>query len=130
MRLQRAPQYEVRDTSGRVVARADLRIDGTSRLPEYDGGVHRELRQHHSDLRRDKTLARLNLERYGYTLAEIVNGPGQLLRDAEEACGLEHDPRRMRRWLAEARRSTLLPQGRRRFEQRLRRYDNCRTRTR
>ncbi len=122
------PQYEVRDASGRVVARADLRIDETNRLAEYDGADHRSAHRHRDDLRREKVLARLGKERYGYTNTEILHQPGRVLRDAEEACGLPHDPRRMRRWLAEVRRSTLMPQGRSRLGRRLRRYDNCRTR--
>ena len=122
------PQYKVQDSQGRVVARSDLRIDGTTRLPEYDGGEHRRRDRHHDDLRREKTLARLGMDRYGYTADEILLTSDRLLRDAEEACGLSHEPRRLRRWLVEARRSSLLPEGWRLLHERLRRFDNCRTR--
>jgi len=122
------PQFKVRDVHGEVVARADLRIDGTTRLPEYDGADHRDRDRHHSDLRREKTLSRLGMDRYGYTAPEILFRPTVLLRDAEHACGLTHDPTRLRRWLVEVRRSSLLPPGRARLDERLLRYTNCRTR--
>lgn len=123
------PQFKVHDAHGAVVARADLRIDGTYRLPEYDGAHHRDRDRHRSDLRREKTLSRLGMDRYGYTAAEILSSPTVLLRDAEQASGLMHDPRRLRRWLVEVRRSSLLTSGRARLDHRLLRYSNCRTRT-
>jgi len=36
------PQQEIFDERGRFIARADLRIDGTRRIYEYDGARHRE----------------------------------------------------------------------------------------
>lgn len=119
------PQYEVRDTAGQVVARADLRIDGTNRLPEYDGAEHHNRDRHRRDLRREKALSRLQLERYGYTADEILRTPTRLLLDAERACGLPHDPRRLRPWLAQLRQASLSSRGRRRLHERLGRYANC-----
>ncbi len=121
------PQHSVRDSDGNTVARADLWIVGTRRLAEYDGADHRDRDRHRADLARDKTLARLGLERYGYTANEIVRRPTRVLRDAEEALGLAHEPRRLSRWLVEHRRSSLSADGRLQLAHRLRRFDNCRS---
>lgn len=47
-------QEVIRDEAGRVVARADLRIKGTPRLPEYDGSHHRDAVQYERDRARTK----------------------------------------------------------------------------
>lgn len=117
------PQAKIRDEFGDVMARADLRIKGTCRLAEYDGAVHRERGQHESDLRRDKRLSRLGVERYGYIATELVNNPQQIIRDAEKALGLPHDPTRVLAWNELAHPSTLTRDGRRRLMHRLHRFD-------
>ena len=53
---------------------------------------------------------------------EIVHTAGRILRDAEEALGLPHDPSRLTLWLEHARRSTLTGQGKALLERRLGRY--------
>ena len=50
------PQQEIFDEQGRFIARADLRIDGTRRIHEYDGAEHREADVHEVDLERDRAL--------------------------------------------------------------------------
>jgi hypothetical protein len=117
------PQYIVTGDHGLPVARGDLRVGESRRLHEYDGAVHREGGQHGDDLGRDKVLARIQWERYGYTAKEIRVAPGRILRDAEEALGLPHDPRRVTAWLAEYERSSLSPAGWRALAHRLRRFD-------
>lgn len=121
------PQREVFEARGRAVARLDLWIVGTKRYPEYDGGGHRELLQHRDDLRREKAVSRLGLERYGYTASEIRHQAVRILRDAEEARGLAHDVSRLKWWLAEAEQSTITPAGRRRLYRKLKRFDRDRT---
>lgn len=116
------PQFRVRAKDGEVLARADLRITGTRRLPEYDGSAHRGTRRHANDLARDKILARHHFERYGYLSSDIRDHPGQILRDAEEALGLPHQPGRVEAWLVEFELSSLSPLGYRRLLRRLRRY--------
>ena len=76
------PQYKVRDQERRIVAR-DLWLPETCRLPDYDGGDHRGRSRHRDDLRREKVLARLGMERYGYTSDEILQQPSRILTDAE-----------------------------------------------
>jgi very-short-patch-repair endonuclease len=52
------PQHVILDADGAFVARADLRLARTRRLPEYDGAHHRDRTQHREDLRREKALIR------------------------------------------------------------------------
>lgn len=104
------------------VARADLHLVGTNRYPECDGGEHRTPGRHSRDLGRDKAMHRLGLERYGYTTDEIARAPHVIIRDAEDARGLRHDDRRVRRWWGLARTSSLTAYGRTRLAARLERY--------
>lgn len=92
------PQHRIRDNEGNLVARADLRICGTPRLPEYDGAGHREARQHVRDLARERLLLRLGWERFGYTSGVLLHNAGSVLRDADEALGRPHRPERIRAW--------------------------------
>ncbi len=48
------PQYEVRDSTGALVARGDLRIAGTTTLHEYDGSDHLLRPRQRRDLRRER----------------------------------------------------------------------------
>lgn len=68
---------------------------------------HRCVRK--SDLRREKGLSRISWERYGYVASEICQTPALILRDAEVATGLPHDPRRIDRWLTGYKASSLAP---------------------
>lgn len=109
--------------SGDFIARADLHIRGTRRIAEYDGAGHRERDQHQRDLRRDKRLARAGYERFGYVAAEILREPGRIIRDADDARGIRHDPRRVRPWLRAVAESAMMPDGRSALTQRLARFD-------
>jgi very-short-patch-repair endonuclease len=115
-------QVEVRDPLGRFVARTDLQIVGTVRHSEYDGGEHRLRERHRRDLQRDKGLARLGHERYGYTSVELVDTPLVVVRDAEDALGWPHDTARAKLWLLELERSSVSIQGRARLHKRLNRF--------
>ena len=116
-----ASQVEIWD-SGVFVTRADLHLVGTSRYPECDGGEHRDATRHQADLRRDRRMSSLRFERYGYTTADIALRPAVVIRDAEQARGLPHDPKRIKTWLRAARSSTLTSYGRTRLAARLERY--------
>ena len=117
------PQHELRADDGELIARGDLWLRGTRRWVEYDGGVHRDAATHGRDLRRDKSLARLRWERYGYIAAEIHREPHMILHDAESALGLSHDPQRVTGWLEEYRKSALSTPGARQLSRRLARYE-------
>ncbi len=107
---------------GVFIARADLHLVGTWRFPECDGGAHRDRERHGKDLDRDKRMSRVRHERYGYTTEEIATNPAMIVRDAENARGRPHDPRRLRIWWGHARTSTLTPYGRALLAARLERY--------
>lgn len=117
------PQAPITDRTGQIVARADLRLGRSRRIAEYDGGVHRGQGQHQDDLRREKRLLRLGMERYGYTAIEIHRQPHQIVRDAEDALGLEHDPRRVDGWLSVYASSSLTTRGRAALRGRMRRFE-------
>jgi hypothetical protein len=117
------PQFKLRNAAGQVVARADLRIRGTNRLPEYDGADHRERARHQEDLAREKLVQRLGFERYGYVAKEIIDNPGQVLLDAERALGWTHSSGRLKDWWPIFQESSLSQVGRRRLLRRLHRFD-------
>ncbi|WP_332663082.1 hypothetical protein [Aeromicrobium sp.] len=116
-------QVEIFNRAGYFVARTDLHIVGTNRYPEYDGSTHREMDRHRKDLRREKGMARLAYERYGYTSDEIVKTPTMVIEDAEDALGWPHDTRRLKRWLYELDRSSVSKAGWARLQRRLKRFD-------
>lgn len=116
------PQEVITNAAGVEIARVDLRIRGTGRVPEYDGSDHRDRIRHQDDLRRDKALARRDLERYGYIATEIVHDPGRIVRDAEDALGLPHAPGRADAWKHEAGRASISSAGQRALTLRLQRF--------
>jgi hypothetical protein len=117
------PQADIRHDDGGFIARADLRIRGTRRLPEYDGAGHREREQHRLDLAREKALAREHWERYGYVAKEILGEPERVIRDAEQALGLPHDGGRLATWCHLVGQSSLTPEGWVRLLRRLHRFN-------
>ena len=115
-------QVEVFNRIGTFVARADLHIVGTARYPEYEGATHREALRHRTDLSREKRLARMAFERYGYTADELVKTPAMVIEDAEDALGWKHDTQRLKRWLYELDRSSISKPGWIRLQRRLARF--------
>lgn len=89
------PQYIVRGPTGDVVARADLRIVGTTRLPEYDGGHHLDRRQQRRDLQRTHRISDAGFDRRGYTKDDVELAAIRVLRDADLALGRPHEPARI-----------------------------------
>lgn len=113
-------QYEVHDATGLFLARADLRVVGTRRLPEFDGAVHRSAAQHRKDLKRERRLASAGWERRGYTSSDVLGQAIAILRDADEALGRPHDPTRARAWHAILAKSLFSPAGRELVRDRIR----------
>ncbi len=103
------PQYVIADRNRSF--RGDLRIVGTPRLAEYDGSVHREVRQQAKDLARERRLHQLGWERYGYTASDVLHGGVSILRDADATLGRPHDARRIRPWHRELAASMFSPAG-------------------
>jgi hypothetical protein len=113
------PQYVVRDPAGDVVARADLRIIGTNRLPEYDGEDHLHRFRQRRDLRRAGRIADAGFERRGYTMEDVLFGGSSILRDADRALGRPHEPERIAAWHELLRDSLFSATGRHRLVRRL-----------
>ena len=113
------PQYVVLDEAGDPVARADLRILGTNRLPEYDGSDHLPRRQQRRDLRRVGRISDAGFERRGYTKEDVLLGALSILRDADRALGRPHEPARIEAWHDLLRESLFSPAGRHRLMRRL-----------
>lgn len=92
------PQLVIQDEEGYVVARADLHITGTRRLPEYDGAYHRDAAQYERDRGRDRRLRALGWDPYSYSAISVFRTPRVILRDADNALGRAHDPERLDAW--------------------------------
>ncbi|PKH37127.1 hypothetical protein CXG46_16655 [Nocardioides alpinus] len=113
-------QHEIFDDHGNFVARADLRVVGTPRLPEFDGAVHRDAKQHRKDLKRERRLASAGWDRRGYTSYDVLHQAVSILRDADEALGRPHDPARIRGWHAIVKKSLFSPAGQNLLRDRIR----------
>jgi hypothetical protein len=113
------PQQVVVDEHGEFVARADLRIVGTNRLPEYDGDTHLARPSQRRDLRRTGRISDAGFERRGYTMEDVLYDGVAVLRDADRALGRRHDPHRIQAWHTLLRESLFTPQGRRRLVDRV-----------
>ena len=126
--LDVVPQRDVRDSVGGFVARVDLWLVGAARAIEYDGESHRDRARHVDDLRREKALRRVAVDRWAYSRGEVEHDPGQIISDAEDALGLAHDRRRVDAWWQAARMGTITARGRRRLATRIARYRRAATR--
>lgn len=80
-------QVEHREHDGNLILSLDLLVRGTTYAPEFDGGDHRDARTHRRDLRRERLLHRLGIQRAGYTFVEISRQPEEIVRMAAEALG-------------------------------------------
>ncbi|WP_028638282.1 hypothetical protein [Nocardioides sp. URHA0032] len=117
------PQAEIRDEAGRLLAQADLLVEGTTFLHEYDGAHHRGRDQHRIDLRRERGLTGSPYVRRGFVLDDLVNHPGATMHELDRALGRTHDVRRLRRWRALVDNSMYSATGRERMMNRWRRQD-------
>ena len=88
------PQHPIIDATGQVLARADLWIRDTRRLPEYDGAYHRDAAQYERDRRRDRELQRAGWYPWSYSIHSVLRRPTSILRDADEALDRAFDPTR------------------------------------
>lgn len=113
------PQVNLYDAAGRFIARADLLLDGTRSLHEYDGGGHREVVRHRKDLRRDRELLNAGFSRRGYTSDVLLNRARSVLADCERALGRSIPPTALIEWNRTLADSLLTPTGRARLAHRL-----------
>lgn len=117
------PQVEIHDDSGTFVARADLLVEGTRSVHEYDGAQHREARQHRSDLQRERRLGNLGYQRRGYTSDVLLTQAATVQRDCEVALGRPLDPAGLATWHRLVATSLLTPAGEQHVLERVRRVD-------
>ena len=115
------PQHKFFTAAGRFVARADLWVVGTPQIHEYDGDVHRDKETQRKDLRRDRGLIEIGVDRFGYTAREVLHEGGSIIAAADRALGRSWHPDRLRRWNALIEDSLWGRTGRARFRSRWRR---------
>jgi hypothetical protein len=121
--VQCTPQVDLFDEAGNHLGRADLLVDGTSRVHEYDGAYHRDGQQHRADLRRDRALAGAGYSRRGYVLDDLINHPAVLMQELDRALERVPDLRRLRRWRRLVDNSLYSEAGRERIMNRWRRQN-------
>ena len=92
------PQVDIRSGDGAFIGRADLLIEGTRTLQEYDGADHRAPEQYRKDRRRDAALARAGWVRHGWVRDDLIPSGRAILVAADHAVGRPHDPSRLERW--------------------------------
>ncbi|UDY23160.1 hypothetical protein [Nocardioides sp. Kera G14] len=90
--LSVTPQVEILDEFGRFVARADLVVDATGQIQEYDGAQHRAAEVQRKDLVRDRQLADLDRPRRAYVSRDLLDSPQEVLRPIEAVLGRSLDP--------------------------------------
>jgi hypothetical protein len=105
------PQQDLYDDLGRFVGRADLLIEGTRTLHEYDGAPHREPAQHRKDLSRDRDLVNAGYVRRGYTAPVVLRSPQLVQADCETALGRPVPWEGVSAWLALVSQSLLSTSG-------------------
>ena len=72
---------------GHFIARADLLIEGTRRLQEYDGAGHREADVHANDLARDRCCS-LTTGSGMATSRGLLAGGAQIIADVDRTLGV------------------------------------------
>lgn len=91
------PQAPLLDAQGQQFGRADLMVDGTDDIHEYDGGVHRDAGRHATDLVRERALAGRYVRR-AWTLHELLNKALTVMHEIDRALARPHRPERIERW--------------------------------
>ncbi|NYD41865.1 hypothetical protein [Nocardioides panaciterrulae] len=119
-------QVDLYDENGVHLGRADLLINGTTWLQEYDGAHHRDKKQQRTDLRRDRGLAGTPYVRRGYTLDDLINHPLVAMHELDRLLDRPHDPSRLEHWRRLVDNSLYSVRGRERVLNRWRRQTTLR----
>ena len=98
MQIPTTPQVHLYGEDGALLGIADLLVDGTDLVHEYDGAVHREGRQHRVDLRRERAWVDTPYRRRGFTLDDLLNHPSVVMHELDRTLSRRHDRRRVVRW--------------------------------
>ncbi len=121
MGVEVTPQVDLYDDTGGHLGRADLLINGTCDVQEFDGAHHRDRKQQRTDLRRDRGLTGTAYRRRGYTLDDLLNHPLVVMHELDRLLGRPHDPSRLERWRRLVDNSLYSERGRERVLNRWRR---------
>jgi len=113
------PQVRIIDSAGSFVARADLLLEGTRTVHEYDGADHRTADQHRRDLDRDRRLVGADYVRRGYTSQVVLHRPVVVLRDCEQALGRRLPAAGLQTWNSLLATSLFTPAGARAAHRRI-----------
>lgn len=98
MDVEVTAQVELYDEGGQFLGRADLLINGTCNVQEYDGEHHRGKGQQRNDLRRERGLIGTAYRRRGYTLDDLLNHALVVMHELDRLLGRPHDMTRLARW--------------------------------
>lgn len=91
-------QEDIHNLHGQFIGRADLLVEGTRRLQEYDGAGHREEDVHADDLARDRLLLASGWQRHGYVSRDLLHGGADIIADVDRTLGRDWDSRRLAAW--------------------------------
>lgn len=91
-------QEDINNESGEFLGRADLLIEGTRRLQEYDGAHHRDPDAQADFLARERGLLADNWQRNGYVAKNLLTGGAEIIASVDNTLGRDWDSRRLQAW--------------------------------
>ena len=91
-------QEDIHNEFGQFLGRADLLIEGTRRLQEYDGAGHRDPDAQGDFLARERGLLADDWQRNGYVAKDLLTGGGQIIASVDRTLGRDWDSRRLQAW--------------------------------
>lgn len=114
-------QQDIRTESGQFLGRADLLIEGTRRLQEYDGAGHRDADAQANFLARERGLLADGWQRNGYVSRDLLTGAAGIVASVDATLSRDWDGRRLHAWQQLIRHSLYGRAGRARAYQQWRR---------
>lgn len=91
-------QQDITNEFGQFLGRADLLIEGTRRLQEYDGAGHRDPEAQADFLDRERGLLADNWQRNGYVSKNLLSGGAEIIASVDRTLGRDWDSRRLQAW--------------------------------
>ena len=91
-------QENISNELGQFLGRADLLIEGTRRLQEYDGEGHRDAEAQAGFLARERGLLADGWQRNGHVAKDLLRGGAEIIASVDQTLGREWDSRRLQAW--------------------------------
>lgn len=91
-------QPDIENEFGQFLGRADLLIEGTRRLQEYDGEGHRDAEAQGAFLARERGLLADDWQRNGYVAKDLLSGGAEIITSVDRTLGRDWDSRRLQAW--------------------------------